>query len=1205
MSPAHSKSCTCSKSNQGIVLVVVLGVLALLSVLAITFVSITRLERSISRNYVDRTRVVMAAESGIEAAIAEISQFQGGTLRPYELEHMEYNPDEPEATFDKATKLSFMSSEPGPGGVPISGVVSSTHVENGDYYLLKVTDESGKLNLNDSNAFVDPNNDTSGRLFNIISNLAYILFASDKGEDIGPVVASVLLTERHRLGGKFSMLSQVDDILISLNFTSQERKKLLSNVTLWSWQDPDVIKPIPAFGSFDNALDLYGNPNPDNGFPRYGFPFMRWEEVQSFNDGDDANGLHDYGYQLEPRCPVNLNTASKELIQALLAGLEGWTVFEGPSERYQRVGPGLGGWDDPCYGYWCSLSLYNEDRGLDYYPNFLYETTPRESNLFRNAANKIILDSNEGTDFKPLGLPYARLRITKIPDISADPDFSGELARDLYNRIHGLDIYTENPNPIENWREFKFYLDRVIDRAKAGELPELAIDDPFAADESEATWTYDRGCDFQYFNEYYRDLILANFDPNTMTNDFNPDLVVYRFTDKADLITYTTEFCFEPTGTFRIASLGRVLEGGDGNPVRAEQGIKAVVKMFECKRLTTQAQFVGTETLPDAIEDRFGVNESPYPTKWGCTITVENGTRLVSHPEPIVERLDDPFGFVKNSIFDGRIGLSPIKHNMEGIMEGIDSSAVLWSSFEGSMNAMNPGLANGGQVPPGLPSEEGSVWKYKMDIPDGYFDVSIDIVAEELREKEDPLMAASSTSGKPGTLYVDGVFSEAWKCPAYPLRANGESHLSFNQTLLMTLKPGFMMKDSNRSRNFFTMGQGGRSNCYKKMLAVSRLQYDYYGGLNAIWPSAPSGNDQHPLCFGYGWAQSCRVSGIHFQRTNYVNTDQDSNREYYVDGKGACHFEGRRWNLMTVSWGGWWDVGVANFISVNGQQSDPSLRSSVLENSGSLDVPFTIYYQQSGGPPIFNPDNLLSEFPAPIRLGAFVRPQGKTKSVFEPADSTFGEFIFYKEVTHGQSGFENLDMIFWEEGFYYHDPGEPAAYTTPEINLSAKPGKAVTIRSISWTGHWPQYVMAADVNKDSTPDPVWGTAEYIDYFQQTVGEDMPLWLENMSSKDDPETWDPFTLDIFADDKWLYAESEPDPWNPPQTPLSYSGGSIPRDTDGYKLTTENPIKLKFYFNLADDQVNPQVEPLRESPYLDDITITYIPAKGVTFLYYQMH
>ena len=60
-------------SYRGVALLIVLGVLALLSVIALAFVSLSRLERQVSRNYVDHVRAQLTAESGVEAAVARIA----------------------------------------------------------------------------------------------------------------------------------------------------------------------------------------------------------------------------------------------------------------------------------------------------------------------------------------------------------------------------------------------------------------------------------------------------------------------------------------------------------------------------------------------------------------------------------------------------------------------------------------------------------------------------------------------------------------------------------------------------------------------------------------------------------------------------------------------------------------------------------------------------------------------------------------------------------------------------------------------------------------------------------------------------------------------------------------------------------------------------------------------------------------------------
>ncbi|MFC1588003.1 hypothetical protein ACFL54_06820 [Planctomycetota bacterium] len=328
---------------------------------------------------------------------------------------------------------------------------------------------------------------------------------------------------------------------------------------------------------------------------------------------------------------------------------------------------------------------------------------------------------------------------------------------------------------------------------------------------------------------------------------------------------------------------------------------------------------------------------------------------------------------------------------------------------------------------------------------------------------------------------------------------------------------------------------------------------------------------RHPVTFGFGYSGSALdVGGIHSRRTNYRGTAEDPARNYKTTTEeNAYHFEGRRWNMLAISWlfGAAGSVPSLTMLK-NGQASDPLYHSTTACNSD----PKSLMQLCSPG----------WSYTAPIRLGAFARIGechiGTPYSVFDPADSTFGEMFVMQEQ------FGDIDfMPFWKEGFYYHDPDKLAAYTTPDIDFGAKPGKPVSIRSISWTGRWPEYVRADPVvDDDKYLDPVWGQLEEENQW--------PEWLTANYPGDDPRKWTPFLVDIKTDDTWHYEDDA--------TKMIDSGGSTPTNADGYKLVTDESIQLKFYFNLAADQIE-----IRESPYLDDITITYV--SGTKFLFYQMH
>ena len=59
-------------SNQAVVLIMVLAILTILLLLGITFAWITRVERTVSRNYVDLTQAKLYAQSGMNFAFVNL-----------------------------------------------------------------------------------------------------------------------------------------------------------------------------------------------------------------------------------------------------------------------------------------------------------------------------------------------------------------------------------------------------------------------------------------------------------------------------------------------------------------------------------------------------------------------------------------------------------------------------------------------------------------------------------------------------------------------------------------------------------------------------------------------------------------------------------------------------------------------------------------------------------------------------------------------------------------------------------------------------------------------------------------------------------------------------------------------------------------------------------------------------------------------------
>ncbi len=104
-----------------------------------------------------------------------------------------------------------------------------------------------------------------------------------------------------------------------------------------------------------------------------------------------------------------------------------------------------------------------------------------------------------------------------------------------------------------------------------------------------------------------RDLVLANADPNSRLNCFQPDHHLRRSIDKADLLVYTTEFCFDSNGVFTVRSLGRVT---DSEFVAvAEREIEAVFRTHEVVKLSTQEDFESARVKVSAGPDVMTIPE--------------------------------------------------------------------------------------------------------------------------------------------------------------------------------------------------------------------------------------------------------------------------------------------------------------------------------------------------------------------------------------------------------------------------------------------------------------------------------------------------------------------------------------------------------------------------------------------------------------------
>ncbi|MFC1587358.1 PilX N-terminal domain-containing pilus assembly protein [Planctomycetota bacterium] len=1135
-------------SQTGIVLLVVLGVLALLSVLAITFVSMTRLERSISRNYVDRTRAILAAESGVEYAIKRIANFHGGVLLQAEAAAMQYQEGDYSVPLEQADKPSFQIP-----GKPFSGIISSASAQASDYYKLKAVDLSARINLNDGNLaynLPDPPYDIGGlqsgdrRLTMMISYLCELVFAESMGVvGIGDTIAMAIETAKDELpGGRFTSMAEVKTVLAeNVDLNQNDWLKFQQYFTIHSWQDPTVLRP-----TFQVDISVPDTAAPAPLYADGGADLYLYLDMQTKK------------FDLDTRSPININTAAKKTIQMLFALVSGWYLKEGP-------GCTLGNCH---YGKWKITSSKGNFHGkaFEYYyddENINLMAMPfrqkvRKQNIFGQICRSVALD-----------------------DFSGEGNYASDIADMLWQRIH------EENNPIETWDEFQDVLSAIIEEV----IPD---DDPYWV-KFWTNWYIGAECYGSSFGGFFYpykeeslafssaygrqivlDCLLANFNPNSQLNDYNPNLSVNRHVDKSQLATYTTELCFEPTGFFEIQSLGEILN--PGGIILARSEINTMVKVFEYFRQSTQAQFMaGYDEEPD-LDDYFSKSTSVTTALAG--LSTDEGYSLQSYPEPVT-----PDNHIADSHFDGQLMLAtwqpdlneyeldvgnytvPVEidrlnapYNPQPILRCTFRTDIKPEDFGNNIYTMNdaaePGTGYIGYPADFYQPKNSAQFRHLFNLP-----------------KNDRLtydMAASEPV--PGALFPDGALSDACRSIGIPAGNFGKERGNIT-AMQFWIKPNFNTSISTRVRQILCFARSAR---YGSQLSGPPQLSMYFFTQNLhndetkmyYYPCFSSGRWAPTRTLIIGWGFRDHGVGLFSPTVNH-NFVGHSNAQHGIFPE--YNFEGHQWNHMGISWNtygsGEPDASWFLVTTVNGEIVDPRRWGQ----EGSNFVPMPDMWMERD----FKNCNV-------VRFGENVLGYGRYPYLdagnFDDgvqnyvADSTYDDIIGFMDFVPGE-----LFTQFYRWGRYYNE--NDAAYTSPPINLHRQlkldRREILRPRSVSWTVYWPKYNRDGDQVVDNILPPV-------------VNPDDP---------DDPlaAKWgaslDPISIDIglmkqgYTSVEWMFGDLAD------QKP-TYAGGSkfsriMP---DGYICTiaSGDEFHYRVHFNL---ETSPDNQTLYDTPVFDDISFTF--------------
>ena len=531
-----------TRHRRAVVLLVSVAVLSVLAILATVFATMSRIERSIARNYVDLVRAKLLAVAGIEAGskvlrqptsvpagrfayLGEDHNASGDLANAWGVTEDVYRPGGAAGTLqvldcplsyalrpslfadlnaDGRPDVMTVIDPTLPGGtrqVGYSGVLAGTYQQFGDTYSVKIVDQNDLLDINDvmvnpaSGVPVESLGQTNTRLARVINTAAQALgLPGNEGTLIAnwrlvnaPVgLQTRLVSGNPEITGVTGGFISVEQIAGIPGFPAASYRVLKEYLTTNSWKDLSTICPKPQTLSV-----VGGGVAPCNSY------YCKQE-----NPPPDK---YDFRFRFEPRAPVNVNTAPWAILAALVSGLQA---------NYVAVVPTA-------------------------FPSVSTETERYE------------------------------VRTTSIPAYSGVASTAGRIASTIVWYRNGAN------GPFRTWEQWNDFVDNNL--AQGG--------NPFGS---------------PIITDLQGKILKGAFNPNTRWMRANPDRCVRSRrnpsgtnpdvdVDKTDLAVYSTELCFSSKGTFALSSLGRVVDE-IGNVVALYE-IKTVAKAFDVVRHTTARDF--------------------------------------------------------------------------------------------------------------------------------------------------------------------------------------------------------------------------------------------------------------------------------------------------------------------------------------------------------------------------------------------------------------------------------------------------------------------------------------------------------------------------------------------------------------------------------------------------------------------------------------
>jgi hypothetical protein len=701
-------------SDDGVVLILIAGILSVLGTMAGTYIFMSGMEKQIARNQVEMAQAKLLARSGVEYAMARLRRdpqprphrfVAGGVQKPED--DWTYRETDPGTSLEASKNPSYNIGYPGstsggyvggPGEryvlVPAGkddgrfdgDTVSTDPVDdnnrNGEYdacsgrlrglygahtatFKLKIEDANGRIHINGSNTWMtdlqfpaSPHPDYPGmgpytpgvadpdelRLTAMINNLARALKESGKGPDLDGTEGAAIQNGRP-LGdanpafpwgtgpwhptraippkrGEYTTWGDVEVVLEEAYGPAAGRKKfaqLKPYLTLSAWVDPKVIRPDP---------EELSNP--------YHYPETHEPEVFASVAVPGSRPLRALALPFEPRAPVNVNRASKEVLIACLTGLRGHHLGHPMQAKTDNT-------IDNKYDFVTSITSLFHVSELPPLPRGYAGTIADRILTYRNSKGEAYSDlnrdglCNQARKFWEIRISFP---YTNPEDIykygidefvpAADADSDGQP-----DDTNGNGLY--DGGPLGSWRTFENFVDGLPIHWS---LFPFLFNPPWPSDwpnTPEILTAHPR----TLIEDPFLGMAKAMANPNTLMTDFGPESPLNRTYDKQDLSVWTTEFSFVDSGLFTIESLGQIR--GIRGREHASAKVGTDVELFGRERLTTQEDFeswtfrqVGGKDMVQSGPEHATVVADLGPAKWdGWVRPAERGVARVNPADPI------------------------------------------------------------------------------------------------------------------------------------------------------------------------------------------------------------------------------------------------------------------------------------------------------------------------------------------------------------------------------------------------------------------------------------------------------------------------------------------------------------------------------------------------------------------------------------------